>query len=221
MEIPSMEQRSARASLRPVRAGAQATHDAFLATARRLLADRDFDALSVVEIAAANGLSVGSFYGRFHDKEAFFAVLQEQVTSEWIAAATQALNPPSLSAMSGAQATTRICTTIVRLMRMDAGFLRAALKHASTQPSAWTPIKKTGHAIVDLAVQALRPLLLDMPARQRTVRIRFAMQMVYGTCINAVLHDPGPLLLGSRQLERELARTMCLYLGLAAARVDV
>ena len=46
------------------------------------------------------------------------------------------------------------------------------------------------------------------------------MQMVYGTCINAVLHDPGPLLLGSRQLERELARTVCLYLGLATALFD-
>ena len=220
MEIPSTEQRSARSSLRPVRAGARATHDAFLATARRLLAEKDFDALSISEIAAANGLSVGSFYGRFHDKEAFFAVLQEQVTSEWVAASNRALTPASLSAMSGPQTVARICAMIVQLMKMDAGFLRAALKHASTQPSSWTPIRRAGQVTVELAVQALRPLLVAIPIRRRTARIRFAMQMVYGTCINAVLHDPGPLFLGGRQLERELARTVCLYLGLATARFD-
>ena len=46
---------------------------------RSLLATRDFDTLSIAELAAAQQLSVGSFYGRFRDKEAFFAVLQQQV----------------------------------------------------------------------------------------------------------------------------------------------
>ena len=220
MKRTDREDARARTSMRPIRAGAQATHDAFLATARHLLAEKDFDALSIAEIAAANDLSVGAFYGRFRDKETFFAVLQEQVTAEWMAVAALDLSPPGLGLMDGPQTVAKICTTVVRLIRVDAGFLRAALKHATTQPAAWTPIKRTGHAIVDMAVQVLKPLLVDMPARQRAAKIRFAMQMVYGTCLNAVLHDPGPLLLSGRQLERELARTVCLYLGLATTHDD-
>jgi hypothetical protein len=33
-----------------------------------------------------------------------------------------------------------------------------------------------------------------------------ALQLVYGTLVNAVLHDPGPLKLADRQIEAELTR---------------
>ena len=77
--------------LQPVQARAHATRDALLAAGRAMLADGDFDSLSIADLAAASKLSVGSFYGRFRDKEAFFEQLQEQVTAEFLLAARQAL----------------------------------------------------------------------------------------------------------------------------------
>ena len=214
VENPHIPAPRSRPSLQPVRAKAQATHDAFLVTTRQLLATRDFDLLSIAEIAAANGLSVGSFYGRFRDKEAFFAVLQEKVTGEWVEAIAQVLAPPARGTDTAPKVVARICHFVVKFSHSDAGFLRAAVKHASTQPSGWTPMKRTGRHLTLLVLDALGPLLGGTPARGRDIRIGFAMQMLFGTCINAVLHDPGPLLLGSRQLERELTRAMCLYLGI-------
>jgi len=212
---PVVRRPGADVALAPVQARAHATRDALLAAGRALLADRDFDALSIADLAGRAGLSVGSFYGRFRDKEAYIDQLQLQVTTEWVDAATRMFDAQRARGAGAATIVRELCVTVVRLLRADAGFLRAALRHT---PSAarWTPMKHTGRAVVDMAARLLVPALAHLPAGQRTARVRFAMQIVYGTVINAVLNDPGPLALADPKLERELARVMCLYLGIDA-----
>ena len=55
-----------------------------------------------------------------------------------------------------------------------------------------------------------------VPVRQRRLRVGIALQLVYGTLVNAVLHDPGPIALGDARMEKELTR---VFLG--AVRLDV
>lgn len=201
-------------SLEPVRARAQLTREALLKAGRELLKTHDWQAMSVAAIAAANGMSVGSFYGRFKDKEAFFEVLQKEITAEWIEEATRKLEPDACRALTATERVHRICALVAGLIREDAGFLRAALKHEATHPAGWTPIKQAGKEVATLAVRALQPALPPGAAASGDARIRFAMQVLYSTCFNGILHDPGPIRVASRRLERELARMMCLYLNL-------
>lgn len=63
---PALQARSAR------------TRDRILAVLERALADGALERLTVGEIAARAGCSVGAFYGRFADKEAALAALQAQ-----------------------------------------------------------------------------------------------------------------------------------------------
>ena len=172
------------------------------------------ESLAIADIAGACGLSVGSFYGRFRDKETFFAVLQQQITDEWVRDARQALQAPARGQPDAARLFQHLCALIIGRFRQDAGFIRAAIKHASTHPDSWTPIKRAGRQIVDELVLALSPLMPQRRAAERAERIRTAMQMLFGTAINAVLHDPGPLRLADPRLERELARALLQYLGL-------
>ena len=213
---PAARRPRAEAALEPVQARAHATRDALLAAGRALLADRDFDELSIADLAGRAGLSVGSFYGRFRDKEAYIDQLQLQVTAEWTAAATGMLDAQRERGADAGAIVRELCATVIRLLRADAGFLRAVLRHTSTQVTRWTPIKQAGRGVVDRAARLLAPKLAHLPAGQRTARVRFAMQIVYGTAINAVLNDPGPLVLGDPRLERELARVMCMYLDIDA-----
>src|SRR5262245_324974 len=53
----------------------KATQDRLIAAGYRLLTTRDLDDLSVAEIAMAAGCSVGAFYLRFENKDAFFRAL--------------------------------------------------------------------------------------------------------------------------------------------------
>jgi hypothetical protein len=200
--------------LQPVQARAQATRDALLAAGRAMLADCDFDSLSIADLAAASKLSVGSFYGRFRDKEAFFEQLQEQVTAEFLLAARQALLAKEGSTTPPEAIVAKVCAMVIDGFRKDAGYVRAALRHASTQPASWSPIQSAGRQVVQEVIAVLGPKLTHIAPTQRGARIRFAMQLLYGTGINALLNDPGPIPLRSKRLERELSRVLCLYLGI-------
>lgn len=204
--------RRPEAALRAVQPRARATRDALLSAGRALLSNRDYDAVSIAELAGAIGLSVGSFYGRFRDKASFFALLQEQVADEWLQAVREVLP----SSGDGEREVDHIIGDVVRttigVFRGNAGFIRTALKHASTHPGSWTPVQRTGAVFVGEMSDALGPRLEHLAPAQRAQRVRFAMQMLFGTAVNAVLNDPGPLRLADPKLERELARALCAYL---------
>ena len=60
----------------PVKQGrSQKTRDRLLAAGFKLLRRKDFDQLSVADIARAAGCAVGSFYQRFFDKDQYFNAL--------------------------------------------------------------------------------------------------------------------------------------------------
>jgi AcrR family transcriptional regulator len=200
------------AALRTVQPRAAATRDALLAAARRLLADRDFDELSIAEIASSAGLSVGSFYGRFRDKASFFALLQQQVTAEWLDRGVRLLNAPGTQDLSARQWADVICADYVAVMREDRGFVRASLRHEPARGNAWAPIRQTGQRYVDALVAVLGPRLPHLDPAEREPRLRFAMQVVFGTGFNAVLNDPGPIGLDDPRFAPELARMMSAYL---------
>ncbi len=93
------------------------------------------------------------------------------------------------------------------------GVIRASLKHATTRPEEWLPHQKNGQEIVDRLVALLVPRLPG-PAEEAEQRVRFAMQVVFGMIVNAVLNDPGPLTLADERLPVELTRMVASYLDL-------
>ena len=200
------------APLPVVQPRALATQDALLAAGRRLLRDRTLDALSVADIAAESGMSVGSFYGRFRDKASYFAVLQERANAEWLDEGRAMLHRRRRGTPRAASLLREICAAYVGIFRRERGFVLAALRHASTHPGSWTPFRSAGQAFVAEATDVLEPLLGHLPRAQRASRLRFAMQLMFATGINAVLNDPGPIPLEDPQLELELARALCAYL---------
>lgn len=200
--------------LRAVQPRAEATRDALLGAGRRLLNERDFEAMSIADLAAANGLSVGSFYGRFRDKEAYFSLLQEMVTTEWAETTQREFDARKLAGWTAGRIVVLVATRVVSIYRSDRGFIRAALRHASTHTNAWTPLKRVGARFANEVTLLLAPRLTHLPPMARAARVRFAMQLLYGMLVNAVLNDPGPLSLDDPRLEKELARALSAYLGL-------
>jgi AcrR family transcriptional regulator len=193
---------------------ALATQDALLAAGRRLLRERTLDELSVAEIAAESGMSVGSFYGRFTDKASYFAVLRERANAEWLEEGRAVLHRRRRTPPDAARLLREVCAAYVGIFRRERGFVLAALRHATTHPGSWTPFRAAGQAFVSEATEAIEPLLGHLPPSQRAGRLRFAMQLMFATGINAVLNDPGPIRLEDPRLELELARALCAYLEL-------
>jgi AcrR family transcriptional regulator len=81
-------------------ARAQQTSDAIIEAGLGLLRERDFDSVSVAEIAERAGVSVGGFYARFEGKEALLHALAAEVLADCRRALDRALAPSRMARAS-------------------------------------------------------------------------------------------------------------------------
>lgn len=187
-------------------ARSRATRDALVRAGKKLCEIKDFDDLSVAEIAAAAGCSVGSFYSRFTDKDGFFRALVGD------AAERDKIRTPPLA--DPKQPIDEILAEVVASTlagyRKRRGLIRATIRRSMAEPALWEPSKKRGQEIANRLVTRLAPIFPDDPNVES--RVRFACQMLYGTLNNAVLIAPGPLQLDDEGLEGELLRAFRLMI---------
>ncbi len=192
---------------------AKETEQALLAAGRQLLAERDFAAVSVAQIAASCQVSVGAFYGRFRDKDAFFEALRALVTQETDDSIARYLADKRWEPVPTRVLLEKTMLFLTRGCHANRGVIRASLKYASTRPEEWLPHQESGKQVVQHMVSLLVPRL-PLPADEAELRVRFAMQAVFSMLVNAVLNDPGPLRLDDERLPVEMTRLVASYLGL-------
>jgi AcrR family transcriptional regulator len=191
-------------------ARSQQKHHALLEAGRRLLESQDLASLSVAQLTRGAGMAVGSFYSRFDDKNAWFAELL-RTTGEAVLADTQAL----LASRRWTQASPQrkvalIVQHIVAVHREHRGIFRAALGDTARAARFGVPLHAYGRRLADEVGAALDEQMRRVPRAQRRLRVGIALQLVYGTLVNAVLRDPGPIVLADPRMEKELTR---VYLG--------
>lgn len=191
----------------------RARHAAMLAAGIKLVNARDWSEVSVADIAAANGHSVGSFYTRFRDKDAYFEALQETVAAEF----RRGVEAFFVAPQRGRESATQLLASYIRLVlgayRANRGLFAAAIKYATAHPAAWRPLVQ----LRERAEALLREALCERrPAQRRFLadRVAFAGQMLNGTLLNAILNRPGPIQLDQPAMQRELITALTAYLRL-------
>ena len=80
--LPTMPATPAARVRPPRQARSRHTLDRMLAAAEQLLGERAWDRISVAEIVAAAGTSVGAFYARFDDKDALLDLLADRYRAD-------------------------------------------------------------------------------------------------------------------------------------------
>ncbi|MGL6111763.1 MAG: TetR/AcrR family transcriptional regulator [Rubrivivax sp.] len=190
-------------------------HQALLEAGRRLLDTQDLGTLSVAQLTRDAGMAVGSFYSRFADKDAWFAELL-RVTGEQVLDDTAALLASARwQRAPNERKVALIVRHVVDIHRTHRGIFRAAHFDSARSSLYWPQLHAYGRRIADAVHQSLSTHMPRVPVRQRRLRVGVALQLVYGTLVNAVLHDPGPIALASPQMQTELTRVV-----LGALRLD-
>ena len=189
----------------------QETTVVLLEAAAVMLRERSLDELSLEDLCKRVGVTIGAFYGRFESKDAFFSALMSLAARRALAALHAAVSDQDkLGTLE--QACRSIVEVAVDVVRRNVGVVRAASQYETTYPERWGTVRATGHAMVELA----RPLLLARMGRGRTAAkertIGFAFQMMFGTLINAVLHQPKLVPLDAPEMVDRLALAMFLQL---------
>jgi AcrR family transcriptional regulator len=183
------------------------TRDRLLNAGQKLIARHSVDALSVADITRAANCSVGSFYLRFRDKDAFVRALIAQYLAEG-RAATLAL----YSDHTGDPLIQALVTETAERFRRYAGLIRSAIRMRMEDSTVWDPIRNSGHFnagrfIAWLVSHHGRPLAAD-----QELAARFAFQVLYGTLNNAIINQPGPLDIEDPAFVTQLERVFRLAL---------
>jgi AcrR family transcriptional regulator len=174
-----------------------------LATGTRLLAAGGFDAVSIAQIAAEAGCSVGAFYQRFRNKEAYFEFLLDRVIDQVRAQTLVALAPERTAGLNQAQTIALCVRHHIWVVREHEGLIRAALGYSMHGSDDWQPIGEIGAWLnahyIGLILHTCRPrdaARLDAARRQ----LRIGLQIITGHLINAVAHEPALLHLNDPDL---------------------
>ncbi len=172
-----------------------------------LLKDRDFDRLSIADLCAATGITVGSFYARFDGKESYLQALQRAVVAETERAMERDYRAgPWPRGLAGF--VEWVVSASVTWNRRYEGLIRASLRQAGRDPAAWTPLRDLGRTRVAHALPIALSLLGRPPTQADEDTIRFAFQILSGTMNNMVLINPGPFSIHDEATPRMLSRAM-------------
>src|SRR5271154_4317256 len=179
LALPGLQAKQARSRV---------TRDRLLAAGRRLLDQGAFEATSISDIASAAGCSVGAFYHRFADKEAFFAVLIETVLPDIVTHAKEAAADQRFTEGSIETTLTNCVAYWIQAFRRHQGLIRTVMKKKLHAEETWTPVRQTGQAAFEPFIALLAAKCGQSDSRSFQYRALAGFQIVVGVTMNAALH---------------------------------
>jgi AcrR family transcriptional regulator len=188
------------------------TQQRILDAGTALLEEGGAEVLTIAAVASRAGVSVGSVYRRFGDKDRLIAALQHDMIDQFRADIIRRFAPlrtdPTALVASAVAGLTETYQAHERLMCVfiTAGTTDPAVGRVGSEASI-----DAGHVFR----RFLEPILPMIDAPEPELRLDVVYRLVYGACLNRVLNgerfeSDRPLTWG--QLTEELVNLACLYL---------
>ena len=168
--------------------------DRLLQAGERVFAKLGYDAAHVNDIALAAGCSVGSFYRRFRDKEAFFKALHHRFTERNLDNAARFFAMPEWQVQPTSLMLRTLIENTAHIMKRNQGFFRALFQRslagagADYWPSMRAGTQRQGELLAAFLGARGEGTHEDLP--QACI---FALRSVDGALVNRMLND-GPYL---------------------------
>ena len=202
------EASSAPASERIKQKRGRRTYDALVATGFQLLEQREFDSITIAELAQAAGYSVGAFYARFKSKDEFFDALIAHHLEE----RTRSREHLFASVPDDVWINEVIADSVNYYWRRRR-FWRAALIRSIHDPGFWQPIREHGHAFATSFVKRIETQAERRLKKAEEMNVRFAVQIALGLVNNTIINRPGPIFMDQALFVENLARAFRLVSG--------
>lgn len=187
------------------------TRDALIAAGWKLLARHSWDEITVNDIASAAGVSVGSFYTRFADRDAYF----ESLAAEWVARRSEDRMQALAQVDTHQDFFADAILNTYRATFEQRNFWRAALMRGAVHPNFWKPFREMGLRVLERLLELREAQLGRSLSEEEKRHIRFAIQMANGLINNSIVNRPGPIMPGTPEFEAELVRGLKAVAGIA------
>lgn len=187
--------------------------DELILAGMELLCEKNYADISIIELTANCGYSVGTFYSRFEDKESFFKAVQAHAVEESNKQIKDSFSNTNWEHSSAEEIIkTLVDSTIDGIATSYRGIIRASIVESGSNPEAWMPIRESGKIIRTNLMEKLERFFLKSAPEKSVESIEFGMQMFFGTLIQAILNDPGPVLLRDQAMKDNLTRMLTSYI---------
>jgi len=190
--------------------------DRLLKAGERAFAASGFWQTHITDIAKRAGCSVGSFYRRFEDKEAFFLALQSDMAGHAEANIAKFFEDPEREGEALDELIVRLARNTARTMRGIEGYYRALFELSLRGQNVWPPMRRVEAIEAEFLVRLLRVRGVPMDDGIQK-RAHLAIRMMHGQIISAMLHGPGPWAAEDPALHEELGLMLIRYLGIEGA----
>jgi len=168
----------------------QKSLDAFIESGIALLNQMRFDELKVSDLVRHSGRSVGSFYKRFGDKEAFFRALQMSAVARDRRIIEYRLGRERLSSLSPPEVLDELVDTLADIFSSEVrGVLKESLLRILDPEDGWALMRKSGQDIQQGIVDRLKDAYPDRSSSETERKLRFCYQVVVGVLQNDLVND--------------------------------
>jgi AcrR family transcriptional regulator len=188
--------------------------DRLLKAGERVFAEKGFWQAHVADIAKRAGCSVGSFYRRFQDKEAFFFSLQTDMAAHGEANIERFFDDPGCMTDSMPDLFSRLVRNTARTMKGIEGYYRALFELSLRGHDVWPPMRRIEAFEAERIIDLLQRRGVIPEDREMFDQVHLAIRMMHGQIISAMLHGPGPYAADDPRLHQELALGLVRYFQL-------
>lgn len=194
--------------------GTPERREQILQAGERLFAEHGYRGVTIAEVAAAVGVSTGSFYSHFPDKETFFGVILDRLTDRGVLQA-RAVIARFKNPMNQLKALYRFITLGLRGNPLLLGVLTDERRFGYPSPDERNRrrqrlLQSVGGLIDDILADGIRRLIFRVGRYHDTRRLLLS---IYGALLSAIDSDhfeeltQDMLLLMDRGLRRRLTLT--------------
>ena len=166
------------------------SRDAFIESGFVLLNQMRFNDLKISDLAQHSGRSVGSFYKRFEDKEAFFRALQLATVKRNRKIIERRLAPDRLAKMSAESVLYEFVDILADIFSSEMrGVLRESLLRIHEPEDGWAPMRKSGQDLQNRLVARLKAAYPNLSPSEAERKLRFCYQIIVGVLQNDLVND--------------------------------
>jgi AcrR family transcriptional regulator len=166
----------------PQQRRSHAAYGRMIEAAHRLLEERDFDSVSIRDLAAAAGCSIGSFYYRFQTKERFFEILIQDMVDRREAAVRIVFEQVPVADLPS-----MLARGALDNHRAHSGLLRSVIKKHLEGKRSWEPLSLMGRRITRQFQQRVAESRGTELTPLESERIDFAFVWLYGLLAQSLL----------------------------------
>ena len=189
---------------KPLQGRSQEMVSRLLDATAQVLAARGYDGLSTNRVAEQAGVSIGSLYRYFEDKEQLVEQLRRRVNDEMLVELTEAMiRSAELEPYDGTRA---VLVTLVEGLERNRGVMRALIDGVPMGSQA-NRLPEVERQLAQFARLGVASRLPGLPRQEVEARLYLALGMTLNACLRIALERPPEL---DRERLIDLATSMLL-----------